>query len=172
MPAVLRGIHAIVSGLMYADNFFIVLHDTAHDTIRFLYYADVEDPTPPGEGRDMPLSAIEYTLTWYVLRDGKARMGDAEELRSQAQGPVTVIGTDSHDWLGVPMLRDGRPGGALVVQSYKPEIGYTPSDLALLEFVASHILIALERKQGKEELEQRVQLRTAQLAEANRGLQQ
>ncbi|TAL89987.1 MAG: hypothetical protein EPN69_01130 [Rhodanobacter sp.] len=32
-------------------------------------------------------------------------------------------------------------------------------------------LIALERKQGKEDLEQRVQLRTAQLAEANRGLQ-
>jgi diguanylate cyclase (GGDEF)-like protein len=172
MPTVLRGIHAIVSGLMYAENFFIVLHDAAQDTIRFLYYADVEDPAPPGEGRDMPTSAIEYTLTWYVLRDGKARMGDAEVLRSQAEGPVTVIGTDSRDWLGVPMLRDGRPGGALVVQSYQPEIGYTSSDLALLEFVASHILIALERKQGKEDLEQRVQLRTAQLAEANRGLQQ
>jgi len=172
MPTVLRGIHAIVSGLMYADNFFIVLHDAARDTVRFLYYVDVEDPVAPGGGLDMPISAIEHTLTWYVLRDGKARMGDAEELRIQAQGPVKVIGTDSRDWLGVPMMRDGRPGGALVVQSYRPEIGYTPGDLALLEFVASHILIALERKQGKEDLEQRVQLRTAQLAEANRGLQQ
>jgi len=172
MPTVLRGIHAIVSGLMYAENFFIVLRDAGRDTIRFLYFVDVKDPVAPGEGRDMPLSAIEHTLTWYVLRDGKARMGDAEELRSQAQGPVTVIGTDSHDWLGVPMMRDGQPGGVLVVQSYKAEIGYTDSDLALLEFVASHILIALERKQGKEDLEQRVQLRTAQLAEANRGLQQ
>src|SRR6185437_1270575 len=171
MPAMLRGIHAIVSTLMYAENFFIVLHDAERDTIRFLYFVDVEDPVPPGEGRDMPLSAIEHTLTWYVMRDGKARMGDAEELRSQVPGPVTLIGQDSHDWLGVPMLRDGRPGGALVVQSYKTEIGYTDSDLALLEFVGSHILIALERKQGKEDLEQRVQLRTAQLAEANRGLQ-
>ncbi len=171
MPAMLRRIHAIVSSLMYAENFFIVLYDAERDTIRFLYYIDVEDPVPPGERQEMPLSAIEYTLTWYVLRDGKARMGDAEELRSQAQGPVAIIGPDSHDWLGVPMLRDGRPGGVLVVQSYKPEIGYTDSDLALLQFVASHILIALERKQGKENLEQRVQLRTAQLAEANRGLQ-
>ena len=171
MPAMLRGIHAIVSTLMYAENFFIVLYDGERDTIRFLYFVDVEDPAPPGEGRDMPLSAIEHTLTWYVLRDGKARMGDAEELRSQVPGPVTLIGPDSHDWLGVPMLRDGRSGGVLVVQSYKPEIGYTDSDLALLEFVGSHILIALERKQGKEDLEQRVQLRTAQLAEANRGLQ-
>ncbi len=171
MPTVLRGIHAIISSLMYAENFFIVLHDVERDTIRFLYFVDVEDPAAPGKGQEMPLSAIEHTLTWYVLSDGKARMGNAEELRQQAYGPVAVIGPDSHDWLGVPMLRNGRPGGALVVQSYKPEIGYTDSDLALLEFVASHILIALERKQGKDDLEQRVRVRTAELAQANRGLQ-
>ncbi|MEO8810694.1 MAG: EAL domain-containing protein [Rhodanobacter sp.] len=171
MPAMLRGIHAIVSTLMYAENFFIVLHDEARDTIRFLYFVDVEDPEPPGGRHDMPLRAIEYTLTWYVLREGKALMGDAEALRNQVQGPVALIGADSHDWLGVPMLRGGRPEGALVVQSYKREIGYSNSDLALLEFVGSHILIALERKQGREDLEQRVQLRTSQLAEANRGLQ-
>ena len=41
MPTVLRGIHAIVSGLMYAENFFIVLHDAAQDTIRFLYHVDM-----------------------------------------------------------------------------------------------------------------------------------
>ncbi|MEO6798344.1 MAG: EAL domain-containing protein [Rhodanobacter sp.] len=171
MPAVLRGIHAIISSLMYAENFFIMLHDAERDTIRFLYFVDIQDPVPPGEGREMLLGEIEHTLTWYVLSDGRARMGDAEELRSQVQGPVRVIGPDSHDWLGVPMLRDGRPGGVLVVQSYKPDIGYTDSDLALLEFVASHILIALERKQGKDDLEHRVRVRTAELAEANRGLQ-
>ncbi len=172
MPAMLRGIHAIVSSLMYAENFFIVLHDAERDTIRFLYFVDVHGPAPLGGYRSMPLSAIERTLTWYVLRDGKARMGDAEELRNQVYGPVALIGAESHDWLGVPMLREGRPGGALVVQSYKRDIGYTDSDLAVLEFVGSHILTALERKQGKEDLEQRVQQRTAQLAEANRGLQQ
>ena len=171
MSSVLRAVHAIISSLMYAENFFIVLRDADRDTIRFLYYVDVQDPVAPGEGQQMPLRAIEHTLTWYVLTDGKARMGNAEELRKQVHGPVTVIGPDSHDWLGVPMLRDGQPGGALVVQSYKPEIGYTDSDLALLEFVASHILIALERKQGKDDLERRVHVRTAELAHANRGLQ-
>ncbi|MES2310946.1 MAG: EAL domain-containing protein [Pseudomonadota bacterium] len=171
MPALLRGIHAIVSTLMYAENFFIVLRNAEQDTIRFLYFVDVEDPEPPGNGQDMPLSAIEYTLTWYVISDGKARMGNAEELRSQVPGPVALIGVDSYDWLGVPMLRDGQPGGALVVQSYRQDIGFTDEDLALLEFVGSHILTALERKQTKADLEQRVQLRTQQLAEANRGLQ-
>ncbi len=171
MPSMLRGIHAIVSTLMYAENFFIVLYNAAQDTIRFLYFVDVQDHSPPGNGLDMPLSAIEHTLTWYVIRDGKARMGDAEELRGQASGPVVQIGTDSYDWLGVPMLRDGQLGGALVVQSYQQGIGFTDEDLALLEFVGSHILTALERKQGKEDLEQRVQQRTLELAEANRGLQ-
>ncbi|MDW2980162.1 EAL domain-containing protein [Rhodanobacter sp. KK11] len=172
MPDMLRGIHAIVSTLMYAENFFIVLHDAVRDTIRFLYYVDELEPVPPGGGQDMPLGAIEHTLTWYVMRDGKARMGDAEELRSQVAGPVALIGPDSRDWLGVPMLRGGQPCGVLVVQSYRLDVGFTEEDLALLQFVGSHILTALERKQGKEELEQRVQLRTLQLAEANRGLQQ
>ncbi|HWX65061.1 MAG TPA: EAL domain-containing protein [Rhodanobacter sp.] len=171
MRAMLSGIHAIVSTLMYAENFFIVQHNAEQDTIRFLYFVDVEDSTSPGDGQDMPLSAIEYTLTWYVICDGKARMGNAEELRSQVPGPVALIGTDSYDWLGVPMLRDGQLGGALVVQSYQQGIGFTDEDMALLQFVGSHILTALERKQTKADLEQRVQLRTQQLAEANRGLQ-
>lgn len=171
MLAMLRGIHAIVGTLMYADNFFIVLLDAGRDSIRFPYYVDVEDPQPPGNGLEIPLSAIEYTLTWYVLSDGKARMGDAEELRNQVLGPVAQIGPDSYDWLGVPMSREGRTDGALVVQSYQQNVGFTREDLALLEFVGSHILTALERKQSKDDLEQRVRLRTTQLAEANRGLQ-
>ena len=171
MPAMLRGIHAIVSTLMYAENFFIAQYNAEQESIRFLYFVDVEDPAVPGLGQDMPLSAIERTLTWYVIRDGKPRMGDAEELRSQAPGPVALIGPDSYDWLGVPMLRDGQLGGVLVVQSYQPGIGFTDEDMALLQFVGSHILTALERKQTKADLEQRVRLRTLQLAEANRGLQ-
>ncbi|GAA0887602.1 EAL domain-containing protein [Rhodanobacter soli] len=171
MPDMLRGIHAIVSTLMYAENFFIVLHDAARSTICFLYFVDVESPPPFEVGRDLPLNVIEHSLTWYVISDGKARMGNAEELRGQVTGPVTLIGPDSFDWLGVPMLRDAQPYGALVVQSYRPDIGFSEEDLTLLEFVGSHILTALERKQGKEDLERRVQLRTRQLAEANRGLQ-
>jgi diguanylate cyclase (GGDEF)-like protein len=172
MPDMLRGIHAIVSTLMYAENFYIVQLNRERETIRFLYFVDVEDPTPPGDGDDMPLKDIEHSLTWYVIHDGRARMGSAEQLHAQVSGPVIQIGSDSHDWLGVPMLRDGQPGGALVVQSYQPGIGFTQDDLNLLEFVGSHILTALERKQTKEDLERRVQLRTLQLAEANRGLQQ
>ena len=171
MPDMLRGIHAIVSTLMYAENFFIVLYNAEQDTIRFLYFVDVESPAVFEVGQDLPLNTIENTLTWYVIRDGSARMGDTEELLAQVSGPVALIGSDSYDWLGVPMLRDGRPRGALVVQSYRQDIGFSDEDLTLLQFVGSHILTAVERKQTKDDLEQRVHLRTLELAEANRGLQ-
>jgi diguanylate cyclase (GGDEF)-like protein len=171
MPAMLRGIHAIVSTLMYAENFFIVLRNVEQGSIRFLYFVDVVDQDVPGQGLDMPLSAIRHTLTWYVMHDGKPRMGNTEELMRQVSGPVALIGSDSYDWLGVPMLRDGQSRGALVVQSYRHDMGFTHEDMTLLQFVGSHILTALERKQTKADLEQRVRLRTLQLAEANRGLQ-
>jgi len=171
MPDMLRGIHGIVGTLMYAENFFIVLHDPAPESIRFLYYADTEDPEVPGDNQPIPLASMERSLTWYVIHDGKALMGSTEQLAKQTSGPIALVGTDSYDWLGVPMLRDGEVRGALVVQNYQPGITYTDDDRSLLEFVGSHILTALERKQGKEDLEQRVRLRTLELADANAVMQ-
>ena len=171
MPDMLRGIQAIVGTLMYAENFFIVLHDAERDTLQFLYYADVEDPEPPDANLEIPMLGLERSLTWYLLRDGKPLMGNTEQLQTQVSGPLAIIGPDSYDWLGVPMLRDGHARGALVVQSYQERIGFSADDRALLEFVGSHILIALERKQGKDELEQQVHLRTIELANANQVLQ-
>ncbi|MEJ7747121.1 MAG: EAL domain-containing protein, partial [Luteimonas sp.] len=79
---------------------------------------------------------------------------------------------NSVDWLGVPMLRNGRAKGAVVVQSYLPGVHFTAADRSLLAFVAEHILTALERKRTKEQLELRVQQRTRELAEVNVGLRE
>ncbi|MEO7324623.1 MAG: EAL domain-containing protein, partial [Dokdonella sp.] len=172
MADILRSIHAVVSTLMYAENFFIVWHDAEGKSLRFVYYVDAEDTEAPDTAEVIPLNTRERTLTWYLIVDGKALMGSIEQLRRQVSGPLVMSGPDSVDWLGVPMLRDGRAYGALVVQSYKQGIGFTFEDRLLLEFVGSHILTALERKQSKDDLEQRVHSRTLELAEANRGLQQ
>jgi signal transduction histidine kinase len=171
MPEVLRSIHAIVGTLMYAENFFIVLHDAERDTLQFLYYVDALDPLPPGDNLEIPMHTLERSLTWYLLRDGKPLMGNTPQLRTQVSGPLAIIGPEGYDWLGVPMLRDGIAHGAIVVQSYQESIGYSADDRTLLEFVAEHILTALERKQGKEDLEQRVRARTTELADANAVLQ-
>ena len=170
MPDMLRGIHAIVASLMYAENFFIVRYSQVTDTLRFLYYADVEDPDIPDISHDFPFSERATSLTGYVIREGRTLMGNTEELLAQVQGPLNFIGADSHDWLGVPMKHEGQVGGALVVQTYDADIRYTVEDRALLEFVGSHVLTALERKQAKDNLELGVRQRTQELAELNQGL--
>jgi signal transduction histidine kinase len=171
MPDMLRDIHAIVGTLMYAENFFIVLHNTERDSLRFLYYSDAEDSAPRDPLLEISMQSREHSLTWYLLRDGKPLMGSTDQLRTQVSGPLTIIGPDSHDWLGVPMLRDGRAHGAVVVQSYQQGVGFSADDRTLLEFVGNQILIALERKQSKQELEQRVRMRTTELADANQVMQ-
>ncbi|MBA2079469.1 EAL domain-containing protein [Rhodanobacter sp. PCA2] len=172
MPELLRGIHGIVGTLMYAENFYIVRHDPERGTVRFLYYADTADTACPDIARDEPLEALHGSLTWHLLVHGYSLMGSAEQLAAQIGEPLEVVGPDSVDWLGVPMLREGRTHGALVVQSYRDGIGYSFEDRAVLGFVAEHVLTALERKQSKDELERRVLRRTRELASANRELQQ
>jgi diguanylate cyclase (GGDEF)-like protein len=171
MPEMLRGIHAIVGTLMYAENFFIVLHDAERDSYRFLYFVDVEDKEPDDPDLEIPMRARERSLTWYLLREGKPLMGSIDQLRAQISGPLAIVGPESQDWLGVPMVRDGQVHGAIVVQSYRQDIGFSVDDRTLLEFVGNHILTALERKQGKDDLERQVRLRTLELADANQVLQ-
>ncbi|MBD8874136.1 EAL domain-containing protein [Rhodanobacter sp. DHB23] len=172
MPEFLRGIHAIVGTLMYAENFFIVRHDPDGGTTRFLYYADTEDAEGPDIVREDSLEAMRGSLTWHLLTLGRPLMGSTEQLAAQIGVPLDVMGPDSVDWLGVPMLRGGRTHGALVVQSYRQGIGYSDEDRAVLGFVAEHVLTALERRRNKDELEGRVLQRTRELAAANRELQE
>ena len=44
MGEMLRRIHAVVGELMYAENFFIVLHNAERETLRFIYFADEQTP--------------------------------------------------------------------------------------------------------------------------------
>jgi diguanylate cyclase (GGDEF)-like protein len=172
MPDMLRGLHRIVGELMYAENFYIALYNEADDNIRFLYFVDSVDAAGPTTGDEFPLDRIKHGPTWWTIHERKPWMGTTEQLQAQIPGPLNIHGADSHDWLGVPMLRDGQVRGVMVVQSYLPDVTFSSTDMALLGFVGEHILTALERKQGQEELERRVEERTAQLAETNEELRQ
>ncbi len=173
MPQMLRGLHEIVGELMYAENIYIALYSHERDSLRFLYFVDSVEPNKPIPDQDMRLSDLERGLTWYLIHDGKPLMGSYVQISEQVSGPLNAHGADSEDWLGVPMMRDGKACGALVVQSYQPGVArYTVADQTLLAFVGEHILTALERRQSREELERRVAERTHQLAEANADLQE
>lgn len=172
LPDMLRLLHHVIGGLMYAANVYIVLFDPERDTVRFLYFADERDPWVPDTTRDIPAGDMPNSLTLALLRHGEPVRGPSEAVRAQLGiGPDPSHGPDSADWLGVPMRRDDRVCGAIVVQSYDRADVYGEEERALLAYVAQHVRTALDRHLARDELERRVDERTRALQRANRDLQ-
>ena len=159
----LRELHGIVGRFMYAENFYIGIYDETADALRFIYLKDTLDPLVRDANEFTPMTVMEGGLTWYLVRDRKPLMGSMPEIRAQLTGPIRDIGMDCYDWLGVPVMFGDRVRGVLVVQSYVERPRYTLADQALLSYVGSHILTAVDRKLAQEELERRVAERTAEL---------
>ena len=172
LAEMLRRVHAVVGRLMYAENFYIVLYDDERGTVRFLYFADRRDDFVADPSRELSANDLPNSLTLALLRHGEPMQGASRDVRAAlAVQADHEHGPDSEDWLGVPMLREGRVAGAIVVQSYdQPEI-FGVRERALLSFVAQHIMTALDRHQARGELERRVEARTRELRRSNRELQ-
>ena len=154
MPSMLGGLHRIVGGLMEAENFFIALYDAPSDSIRFVYFADTADDEWQDPDAIDPMSEIEGSLTWHLIRDAKPLMGPTSTLYRELQGPLAVIGPGAADWLGVPILVDGTVRAALVVQSYAHAGVYSALERDLLAYVGTHIVTAIDRKHAFEQLGQ------------------
>ena len=172
MPEMLRRIHAVVGSLMYADSCYIVLYDDERHSVRFLHFVDQMDPYVCDPEREYTEQEMPNSMTFALLRHGQPMRGPSSAIR-QKLGVVrdAMRGPDSLDWLGVPMRREDRICGAVVVQSYDTPSCYGDEDRALLGYVAQHILTALDRKHAHVDLERRIELRTHQLQRTNRELQ-
>lgn len=172
MTEMLRHFHRVLNSLMYAQNCYIVEYDDVRRRIRFLYFADqrdsfVADPDRSYEEHEMPRS-----LTFALLRHGQPLSGPSNELLAAMNDEYDPSrGPESLDWLGVPMLREGRVCGAIVVQSYEHRVRYNEADRTLLGYVAQHILTAMDRRQAQVQLERQVERRTLELQRANHSLQ-
>lgn len=160
----LHRVHTIVGELIYARNFYIALHNAERHCLRFIYFADANDPRTVDPDQEYPFEQIRNSLTLAVIRHARPALGSPTRLRAEfGLESEAIYGPDSVDWLGVPMIANGEVRGAVVVQSYDQAGRYSEEDRALLSFVAQHILTALIRKQAHEELERQVQQRTREL---------
>ncbi len=139
-------VHTVINGLMMARNFYIAIYDEDRDLLTFPYFVDELDETapdvPPGRG-----------LTAYVLRTGLPLLATPEIFNDLvARGEVDSIGAPSIDWLGVPLIAEGKTIGAMVVQSYENMVRYTEEEKRILQFVSYQVAMAISRKQAEEQL--------------------
>lgn len=144
-------IHKSLGDVLPVENLFIALYDQQKNLLSFPYFVDEYDEPyetePPGRG-----------LTEYVLRTGKPLHVNQEIFKSLVDaGEVDLVGTDSLDWIGVPLKIGENTIGVIVVQSYNENIRLVERDLNVLIYVSDQIALAIERTRTHNLLKSREQ---------------
>jgi len=135
-----RSIHSILGELMPVSNLYIALYDPINDLLSFPYYVDQYDEPPP-------TAKPKHGLTEYVLRTKEPLWATGEVFTQLVlEGEADVVGTDSVDWIGVPLVVGERVIGVMVTQSYMVGVVYNQEQFDLLKFVSTQVASAIERK--------------------------
>jgi PAS domain S-box-containing protein len=146
LKTLISRIRDLLGALVDTTNFYVALYDDSTKRYSFPYYVDAYDALEQFEPHPLP-----KTLTDYVRRTGRPLLVDKaafDELA--ARGEVELTGTDSEQWMGVPLVTDRGVIGVATVQSYHDPVLYDEKDLELLNYAAGTISIALERKRAEE----------------------
>ncbi|WP_166207068.1 bifunctional diguanylate cyclase/phosphodiesterase [Cognatiluteimonas telluris] len=146
LPELFSRIHEIVGQLLPARNLFVALYDARRDELSFPYYVDEFDAAPA------PRALDSGTLAGRVIRLGQALLFTPDTPQVGDYEKATIVGTDSLDWLGVPLKSQAGTIGALVVQSYSGDVRYTEEHKTLLEFVSGQVATAIVRRQSEDAL--------------------
>lgn len=142
----LKLIHQSLGKVLYADNCFVALFNQKTGLFSFPYWVDKFDPIPEPD-------AMLKSWTAYVFRTGKPILFSQELFRKlKEQNEVTLLGSPSPSWIGIPLQTSARTIGVLVLQHYEKEHVYSKRDVQFLDSVGSQIAMAVERKQAEEEL--------------------
>src|SRR3989440_9443481 len=146
LPELYGQIHRVVGGLMPATNFYIALYDDQAEALEFPYFVDEEESAPPRQ----PLGR---GLTEYVLRTGRPLLASPEVFADLVrEGEVVSVGPPSVDWLGAPLVSQGKTVGVIVVQSYAEGVRFDEEDKRVLNFVSEQVAMAIDRKRAQERL--------------------
>src|SRR5712672_2768406 len=142
----LHQIHGALKKVVYAENFFVALHDPQTEMFHFPFFVDQFDPPPPPQ-------KVARTCMAYIFRSGKSCLIPQNEFdRLAAEGEVELVGSPSPSWLGVPLKTPTATIGVLVVQHYQNENAYDIRDLEFLGSVGGQIAVAIERRRSEDAL--------------------
>jgi PAS domain S-box-containing protein len=151
LDALFAAIHASLGQILPARNFYIALFDEAAGRLTFPYFVDQYDTTPEPK-------ALGRGLTEYVLRTRKALLAPPATFEELVRkGEVEPLLSPSVDWLGAPLLADGRAIGVIALQTYDDKVRLGAGDRDLLVYVSEQIASAIEARRAQDRLEQSAQ---------------
>ena len=131
--------------LIDTTNFYIAFLNEEKQTLSIPFIAGEESEEEFPIGKSMTGYLIKNKIPLLIKSEEYKKLIDTNE--------IELIGTFPKVWLGVPLRVNNKIIGAIVVQNYHDESAYQQADIGLLEFVASHISIAIQQNKEKEELQ-------------------
>jgi two-component system, cell cycle sensor histidine kinase and response regulator CckA len=139
-------VHAIISDVMEASNFYIALYDEVTDLLSFPFFIDDMDVQPES-------TKLGQGLTEYILRTGKSLLRDRGQHRElEKSGEIELVGTDSPIWLGVPLKIQEQVIGVMAVQHYSDPQAYGPREQRMLEYVSTQVAEAIAHQRTADAL--------------------
>ena len=143
LPQFYRAIHGIVGELMNARNFYIALRDPATGALKFPYFADEEESSPP--------QIAAGGLTEYVLRSGEPLLPRRKRSPPWSRKGASPARARRSTGSACLSARRGDIWRARRAELY-PDRRFREQDQDILMFVSRHIASALERKRSAEAL--------------------
>jgi diguanylate cyclase (GGDEF)-like protein len=174
LESFLPQVHAIVSSLIDAENFYVALYNPVRNSIRYPYYVDSEDPEAPDPTLEETLQPDDLSLTGWVIQQGEPLLVSGGEIDAlAAAGCVRSIGKRPEFWMGAPLKGSSdQVIGVVAAQTYHLDRLFGDNEQRLFLLVTQHIALALERIQHRAMLETQVARRTEELTQLNSRLQE
>lgn len=139
LPDLFEAIQRSLSTTMDTRNFYVALYDPENNEFSYPYYSDEFDSAPPEPVKD------ERGLSAYTLRNAVPVLFSKDEIYTlNSEGEIDLLGTPSEQWLGSPLIVEGKPIGIMAVQSYSTDIVYDGRDLGMLNFVSDQVATSIK----------------------------
>lgn len=162
-------LESVIKSLLITDSFHIALLNKS----RKLSLAHCQNIQEPSALKLLENNHWQQSLTSLVF-DGQEAIhcSSAERMALAKAGKLGVYDSNCVDWLGVPLKRGRQIIGVIALQSYDEKLYFDARDCQLLEFIAEHLVTAIDRVRSRELLEQNIRQRTQKLTDTNIKLQQ
>lgn len=169
MNAFYNALADVVKSLLITDSFHIALTNSQQE----LELAYCHNPVEQHLLERVHVTNWHQSMTGIVYESEEPmHCCSAARMALAKTGKIVLYGSQCVDWLGVPLRRGNQVIGVIAIQSYDEKLYFDDRDCQLLEFIAEHLVTAIDRVRSREILEQNILARTKKLTETNQKLQQ
>ncbi|MFT6899139.1 MAG: diguanylate cyclase (GGDEF)-like protein/PAS domain S-box-containing protein [Paraglaciecola sp.] len=145
LAALYQHIHQIITTLLPAESFCVVLYQQTSNKLTFPYCVD--RLKRPYNSRKL---VADEPLATVILTGRPLLMLGPQSGVSNSQLPPNKL--PEIDWLGVPLISADEVIGALVLQQPTDRVNYTAQSEQLLHYISVQIANAITRKQAETRL--------------------